>query len=176
MQVSRPKVNCRYKTHLLCTTESYQHVLLRCEKKYCTIKIYGYYWEVCAYYINEWLIVTTVIVHRLFFFLFSFFFFFFDLKIIAFECKIHTITILMHQMHILTTCVSSVMLGPNNFEIRNVGTYMYRLADSIYNSFTACGRFWIETFYEQWWWSLCSFVHSQNCVIWTIVAENTTFH
>jgi hypothetical protein len=35
-------------------------------------------------------------------------------------CKIHLIPILMHQMRISTTYVSSVMLRPKMFEIRNV--------------------------------------------------------
>jgi hypothetical protein len=39
---------------------------------------------------------------------------------LAFKCKIHTMPILMHQMRISTTYVSSVILRPKNLEIRNV--------------------------------------------------------
>jgi hypothetical protein len=35
-----------------------------------------------------------------------------------FECKTKTLTILMHQMHISTTQVSSVMLRSKKLEIR----------------------------------------------------------
>jgi hypothetical protein len=37
-------------------------------------------------------------------------------------CKIHTIPILMHQMHISIIYISSVMLRPKKFEICNVMT------------------------------------------------------
>jgi hypothetical protein len=45
-----------------------------------------------------------------------------ELKILAFKCKFHMMPILMHQMRILTTYVSSEILGPKNLEIRNVIT------------------------------------------------------
>jgi hypothetical protein len=41
-------------------------------------------------------------------------------EILVFKCKIHTIRILMHQMRILTTYVSSAILRPKNLEIQNV--------------------------------------------------------
>jgi hypothetical protein len=44
---------------------------------------------------------------------------FLGFEILVFKCKIHTIPILMHQMRISTSCVSSVIHRPKNLEIRN---------------------------------------------------------
>jgi hypothetical protein len=53
---------------------------------------------------------------------------FFGSEIFIFKGKIHTIPILMHQMRISTTCVSSwsVILRPKNLEIRSVVTVKTR--------------------------------------------------
>ena len=47
-------------------------------------------------------------------------------RILCVKCEIHSIPILTHHIRISSTYVSSVMLSPNNLEIRNVVTVKTR--------------------------------------------------